>query len=81
MIVYSNPRRTRLLLRIRRLLTVQARREKPNWPDEALSEMVTDRMGHLRVAPMRKIREAEAALNFTETVIQLKEKANAPVHS
>lgn len=58
MIIHSNPRRTRLLLRIRRILTARQRNARPDWPDEAITKATNEDMQVIAKLPMRKVRLA-----------------------
>jgi hypothetical protein len=56
------PKRTRKLLRIRRLLTAQIRYNKPDWPQEAIDQRVTQEMVEINKLPMRKVRLVASSL-------------------
>ncbi len=50
------PRRTRKLLQIRRILTAKQRANRPDWPDETITELVTNDMKEIGKLPNRKVR-------------------------
>lgn len=56
------PKRTKLMLRIRRLLTAKQISNKPKWPLEAVEQVVNKDMAEIRKLPLRKVRLVAAAL-------------------
>lgn len=55
-------KRTRLLLKIRRLITAQQRANRPDWPAEAIEELVTRDMKSIAQWPTTKVRLLAASL-------------------
>ena len=50
------PKRTGLMLKIRRLLTVMFTEQHANWPPEAVTAKVTAEMREISKLPIRKVR-------------------------
>jgi endonuclease YncB( thermonuclease family) len=57
------PKRTRLILRIRRLITALQRKDHPNWPDATIQTVVNRDMLEVSKMPIRKVRLVARTLN------------------